>query len=249
MRKRLSRRLRRLGLQDLGEYTVYLGTHLDEWAELDCLCRITISRFWRDRAVFEAVGARILPNLERAVQERGGRVIRAWSAGCASGEDPYSLSLAWALDARRHPPGVELEIVATEADPGMLERSRIACYPPASLRALPHGWVAEAFDLADETMCLRAAFRNRVELLQQDVSHEMPSGLFDLVLCRNLVFTYFDVSLQCALLERMLRRLAPDGLLVLGGHETLPAGDWPLERPYGALPIHRLSEPVEVRHR
>jgi chemotaxis protein methyltransferase CheR len=67
----------------------------------------------------------------------------------------------------------------------------------------------------------------------------MPSGAFDLVLCRNLVFTYFDASLQVSLLERILERLAPSGVLVLGAHEALPRGEWSLERAYGALPIFR----------
>ncbi len=67
----------------------------------------------------------------------------------------------------------------------------------------------------------------------------MPSGPFDLVLCRNLVFTYFEQEVQVGFLERMLHRLVVGGLLVLGGHEALPEGAWPLDRPYGTLPIHR----------
>jgi chemotaxis protein methyltransferase CheR len=76
-----------------------------------------------------------------------------------------------------------------------------------------------------------------VEIIEQDIRKEMPEGPFDLVLCRNLVFTYFDVALQVVLLERLLRRMVPSGVLVIGGHESLPAGEWLLERPHGALPI------------
>ena len=248
VRKRLSRRLRELGLEELNDYRAYLEAHPDEWDILDSFLPITISRFYRDRAVFDALRDPLLPALGRAVLERHDPAIRSWCAGCASGEEPYSLSLAWALDASRAVPGVELEIVATDVDSRLLERARVACYAPGSLKELPSEWIAAAFnatsDPADETLCLRSVFRARVRLIRQDIRGEMPPGPFDLVLCRNLVFTYFERSLQALLLERILGRLAPGGLLVLGAHETLPPGDWPLDRPSGALPIHRLTGPL-----
>jgi chemotaxis protein methyltransferase CheR len=243
----LSRRLRELGLEGLSEYRVYLEAHPGEWDTLDSLLRITISRFYRDRAVFDALRDPLLPALGRVVLGRGDPAVRSWCAGCASGEEPYSLSLAWDLDASQHMPGVELEIVATDVDSRLLERARTACYPPGALKELPSEWMAAAFDPAGETLCLRPMFRARVRLLRQDIRDEMPPGPFDLVLCRNLVFTYFERSLQALLLERILQRLAPRGLLVLGGHETLPPGDWPLDRPSTALPIHRLTEPLSPR--
>ena len=244
VRKRLSRRIRELELGGLQGYRVYLEAHPSEWRVLDSLCRITISRFYRDRAVFDALRHRLLPLLAESVRGRGDPAVRSWCAGCASGEEPYSLSLAWTLDASRHAPGVELEIVATDVDARLLQRARAACYPLGSLRDLPSEWIAAAFDPGGEELCLRGAFRAPVGFVRQDIRDQMPDGPFDLVLCRNLVFTYFAPSLQLLLTEQILRRLAPGGLLVLGGHETLPEGDWPLDRPLGALPIHRLTEPV-----
>lgn len=243
VRKRLSRRLRQLGLRNLDEYRVHLEAHPGEWDVLDSLCRITISRFYRDRMVFDMLRDSILPDLARAARERGQAVIRCWSAGCASGEEPYSLCLAWRLGAERREPDVALEITATEVDPGLLERARVACYPRGSVKELPAEWVAEAFTVEDETLCLGSRFGQPVRFMRQDIRYEMPPGPFDLVLCRNLVFTYFDTALQEVLLERMLGRMVPGGFFVYGAHETLPARDWPLERRHGALPILRLSEP------
>ena len=237
VRKRLSRRLRELRLDGLDDYRTFLEAHPDEWGALDALCRITMSRFYRDRAVFDALRDPVLPELGRAALARGDAAIRAWSAGCASGEEPYTLSLAWALDAVRRAPDVELDIVATEVDARLLERARIGCYPRGSLKELPPEWVDAAFDHAGHTLCIGPAFRHRVELVRQDLREKMPAGPFDLVLCRNLVFTYFEPSLQDAVLGRILQRLSPGGLLVLGAHETLPPRDRPLLRPYGELPI------------
>jgi len=240
--KRLSRRLRELDLRSLDQYRARLDTHPGEWDVLDGLCRITISRFYRDRGVFDTIRGRILPTLARRALLRDDPVIRCWSAGCASGEEPYSLSLAWHLEVAADVPGADLRIVATDVDPHLLERARQATYPPGALKELPEEWLAVAFERADGELHLRAEYRDPVELLQQDIRLEMPPGPFDLLLCRNLVFTYFDLSLQAELLPRILGRLRPRGFLVLGGHEALPPGDWPLEPSFGALPIFALGK-------
>jgi hypothetical protein len=101
VRKRLARRLRELDLETLRDYEAHLEAHPEEWATLDGFCRITISRFYRDRGVFDTLRDRVLPDLGSIAEARRASVIRAWSAGCASGEEPYSLSLAWELGTRR----------------------------------------------------------------------------------------------------------------------------------------------------
>ena len=237
--KRLSRRLRELGLESLNDYRRHLEADPREWAVLGYICRITISRFYRDRAVFDTLRDPALPALGRGILARGDTAFRCWSAGCASGEEPYSLRLAWDLDATGHVPGVELLVVATDLDDHLLERARTACYSAGSLRELPPEWIPAAFARADDSLCVRAEFRTGIDFVREDIRSEMPSGPFDLVLCRNLVFTYFEQEEQVRLLQRMLHRLVAGGLLVLGGQEALPEGAWPLDRPYGALPIHR----------
>jgi len=92
--KRLAPRLRALGLPDLDAYRARLAAEQAEWAVLDGLCRIPISRFWRDRAVFDHLAVDVLPALAAAAADSGRTEVRVWSAGCASGEEPYSLRLA-----------------------------------------------------------------------------------------------------------------------------------------------------------
>ncbi len=237
--KRVSRRLRALDLADGVAYRSYLEGHPAEWALLDGLCRITISRFYRDRAVFDALKDRGFLDLARAALVRGESTVRCWSVGCASGEEPYSLSLAWAMSESRREVDASLEIVATEVDAGLIERARAACYPAGALKELPAEWIRSAFTETDEGYRLGERFTEPVVLLRQDVRQAMPTGPFDLVLCRNLVFTYFESGLQAELLLGMLERVQERGLLVVGGHEALPPGVWPLDRPYGALPIYR----------
>jgi chemotaxis protein methyltransferase CheR len=225
--RRISRRIAELGLGDAGAYRAYLESAGEEWDVLAGLCRVTISRFWRDRAVFEALRDEVLPEL--------GPKVRAWSAGCASGEEPYSLVLA-AAEAR-----VEIHVVATDVDPVLLERAERACYPESSLRDLPPDLRARAFERGS----LREEYRKPVEFRRHDVRDGAPDGPFDLVLCRNLVFTYLAEESQRDVGGHLVRALRPGGALVLGSHEALPdglngLGPWPATQDV----YRRLSEPA-----
>lgn len=91
--KRVSERISCLGLSGAAAYRNYLEEHADEWEVLDDCCRITISRFYRDEAVFRALEQSVLPHLAQAVRSRGGQTLACWCAGCASGEEPFSLAI------------------------------------------------------------------------------------------------------------------------------------------------------------
>jgi chemotaxis protein methyltransferase CheR len=228
-----------LGLPGPDEYRARLKRDPRERALLDSFCRITISRFWRDRAVFDRLRDDLLPALAELTRARGERALRSWSAGCASGEEPWSLRLALGMAVAPRFPGLEIEILATDADPAVLARARRATYPPGALRELPAGWAEVAFEPADGERRLRAEWRRGVAFRRQDLRHRMPAGPFHLVLCRNLAFTYFDEPLQREVLRRLATRLASGGLLVVGIHERLPVGDFGLEAAAGRLPVYR----------
>jgi chemotaxis protein methyltransferase CheR len=216
--RRIRRRVLELRLDDLAAYRAYLEASPEEWAVLDGLCRVTISRFARDREVFAFLEREVLPELARPPAGR----VAAWSAGCASGEEPYTLALVWELGVAPSVPGVELEILATDADAAMLERARAAVYDARSVRDLPPDRRARAFEREGDRLRLRPGLARCVTFAQHDLRAGAPGGPFDLVLCRNLAFTYFDAGLQqetCAALAGALR---PGGALVVGGHETLP---------------------------
>lgn len=242
--KRISRRMAELELPSTDAYRARLEADSREWEVLDSLCRVTISRFYRDRGVFDHLRDRTLPALARSLD--AGAVLRAWSAGCASGEEPYTLSLIWAFALRSRFPAVELRVVATDAEPDVVARARRACYPRGTLDELPDRWVEEAFtrseqeDAADP-FCLREGYTRPVEVRREDIRDSMPRGPFHLVLCRNLVFTYFRVELQRRLLREIVERIGPHGALVLGAHEELPGDEWPLEEAGSGVPIYRRS--------
>jgi chemotaxis protein methyltransferase CheR len=222
--RRLQQRLQELHLPDLAAYLAYLDQQPQELGRLDACCRITISRFCRDRGLFQLLERELLPQMLLQMRRDGRPVLRIWSAGCGSGEEPYTLAIVW--EHAREPAFRQTrpEVLATDADPVMLQRARTACYPFSSLRDLPPDWRKAAFRQADGTFCLRQRYRQNVHLLRHDIRTSPPDGPFDLVLCRNLAFTYFDDALQRKTAGRIAAVLREDGRLVLGAHERLPTG-------------------------
>jgi chemotaxis protein methyltransferase CheR len=121
--KRLNRRIGELGLADFAAYRRRLEADPAEWTAFDNCCVVTISRFYRDWSVYETLRERVLPEIAaRAVRE--GRMARIWSAGCASGEEPYTLKVIWDYDVARSFPDPSLSIVAIDVDERVLARAR-----------------------------------------------------------------------------------------------------------------------------
>jgi chemotaxis protein methyltransferase CheR len=224
LHRRLVRRMAALQIPDLDAYRAWLEVHPDEWAVLATLCRITISRFWRDGAVCERIASTLLPEAARAAEAEG-REVRVWSAGCASGEEPYTVALAWHLRVAPTHAGTRLDLLATDSDEVVLERARRGVYEAGSLRELPEELRAKGLVPTDGGFSVREDLRRGVRFLCQDLRREMPRGPFDLILCRNLAFTYFDEGTQQAIAEGLAERLREGGALVVGTDEGVPAVD------------------------
>jgi len=228
VRRQVLRRLRKrcadLGLADLAAYRRHLEAEAAEWTRFDALLNVTISRFYRDRALWDLLRREILPALAR----RG--TVRCWSAGCASGEEPYTLAIVGR--------GLPLRILATDRNPEMLRRARAGVYRASSLRDLPTADRELAFTPTERGFRLREAFREAVRFREADVRRDLPAGPFDLVFCRYLAFTYFAEEVQREVLRNLEARLVPDGLLALGRHERLPAGA-AFERCAPGVPLFR----------
>lgn len=247
--KRIDRRIKTLGLACVGEYQDYLQSHPEEWAALDSLCRVTISRFGRDRSVFATLADTVLPALAGNLATRGDETLCVWSVGCASGEEPYTVAILWHTRVRQAFPGTTLDVTATDSDTTMLQRATEARYTAGSLKELPHDLRDRVFSRQDGTYRLDAACRAGVTFLEQDIREGQPDGCFDLVLCRNLVFTYFDDGLQSGILGRIVNAMADGAALVIGIHENLPGGSerlepwFPKQRIYRKAPARRHAQP------
>ena len=221
--KRIKRRIKSLGLGNVEDYKNYLISHEAEWNLLDEMCRITISRFYRDWDVFDFLTDELLPTLARQASTEN-RPLRCWTAGCASGEEPYTLALIAYFNLEKQFPDLDFNIVATDIDAHLLHRAKIGCFSLGSLKGLSEEWLNEAFVKKDQQYCILNAIAKNVDWMQQDIRKSQPSGRFDLILCRYLVATYFDSSLQIAVFNRLSNLLRSGGYLILGRKEILPEG-------------------------
>jgi chemotaxis protein methyltransferase CheR len=240
--KRLQRRIHQLGLEDEKAYRRYLAEHPGEWQALDALARVTLSRFYRDKRMFAFLAGEVLPALAQQAVTRGAEGLSVWCAGAGAGEEPYTVAMIWRLQCLATCPALRLHIVATDADASQCRRATQACYAYGSIKNLPAGWRDRAFSCHGEPVrcCLKSEFRSHTEFRVQDIRKMMPPERFDLVLCRNVVFTYFDEPLQRALLGRIRQVMKPGAALVIGIHERLPEGDTGIIAWSERLRIYRL---------
>lgn len=240
--RRVQRRIEALGFSTPEDYRVHLEQHPEEWSVLDQYSPITISSFYRDRGVWDFLRREVLTQLATGSV----RKLRAWSIGCASGEEPYTLMLAWRFGVMPLQPCVDMSVLATDVYDPVLKRARSACYSSGSLKQLPANWLDRAFEQQRDQYCLRSPYRTGIDIKRQDIRTTLPDKAFDLIMCRNLVFTYFDEPLQRKILRRILSRLRDGGVLVVGRRESLPEGDWGLVTWDGAegLEIYRKAPTV-----
>jgi chemotaxis protein methyltransferase CheR len=189
---------------------------------------VTISRFYRDRQLWVHLEKRILPEL----LDRFPYGLTAWSAGCACGEEPYSLAMAWeafTTSATTSPP---LRILATDAGKVCLERAKAGQYSLSSLKEMPDELKAHWFEkVPGKRQWQIAPFLGKhIEWLDHDLLSPPPPHLFHLIFLRNNLLTYHRGQVLETAFEHITGTLAAGGVLIIGAHEHLPARNRHLKR-------------------
>lgn len=225
VKKRMARHIAACGCSSLEDYTQFLSTNPRAMQKARELLTVSISRFFRDLRLWEVLEDSILPGFmeTRGAGEQG--AVRAWSAGCACGEEAYSLKILWHQVAEKFPGTPSLEIWATDTNPEVLERARRAVYPRSSLKNVPESLLEKAFLPAGDGLALREAFKEGIHWHRHDfLSDPPPRRDFDLIFVRNNLLTYYETPLRTPAFLRLLDALRPRGFLVVGQNEFLPAG-------------------------
>jgi chemotaxis protein methyltransferase CheR len=222
--KRIKSHFNQLGLKDFVEYKSYITSYPDEWESVDSFCYISISRFYRDKLIFDMLTTEILPDIVRKLISNGENRLRCWCAGCCSGEEPYTLQIIWQLRVKPHIfAQMNFNILATDQNRVLLDRAEKGVYKESSLKHLPDHLKTKAFKQVGKEYLIYKNFKENIDFYQQDIRKELPEGNFHLVLCRNLVFTYFENDMQIDILKRIAKKILPGGFLIIGSHESLPS--------------------------
>ncbi|MDD2875952.1 MAG: chemotaxis protein CheB [Acidiphilium sp.] len=238
----LQRRIeRRIGLAAIEPATMerYLTLLRHDPAELDLLAKdllINVTSFFRDRAVFEVLQNRIIPDLVAA--HATDQPLRIWVAGCSSGEETYSLAMLFHehLAAAQSP--CNLQIFASDVDPDAVARAREGLYDDTIEAAVTPARLAQFFTREDAHYRISADLRAMVVFAVQDVLADPPFSRLDLVSCRNLLI-YLRPEAQAKIIALFHFALRDGGLLLLGSSETIGPADHGFEVVAKAERIYR----------
>lgn len=225
---RLSRRLRDLRLPDFAAYRALIEGPAGgrERRALISAMTTNVTAFFREDHHFRHLADTVLPPLLAAA--RGGGRVRLWSAGCSTGEEPYSLAitlLELCPEAARH----DILILATDIDPAVVDRARDGVYAEAQMGGLSPARRARHFRNNEAGAHWRASADLQALIRFEELNLHAPwpfSGRFDAILCRNVTI-YFDAPTQARLWERLAVALTPEGHLYVGHSERIegPAAD------------------------
>jgi two-component system, chemotaxis family, CheB/CheR fusion protein len=233
LERRFRRRMEAIGCRTYGDYLDYLQVHPEEYEELFDALLINVTEFFRDRPAWEHLSGEVLPRLLEGKRE--GEPIRVWSAGCASGEEAYTVAIVLAEALGEDAYQERVKIYATDVDESALTEARQAIYPPERVDKVPPELRERYFERVDKRMAFRKDLRRSVIYGRNDLVSDAPISRLDLLVCRNTLM-YFTAEAQERILRHFHFALLDSGVLMLGKSEMMIAQ-------------RELFEPVDLRRR
>ena len=224
--RRISRKIAASGFTNSKEYFEYLTDHPEEIDRLLNALTINVSRFFRETLTFEYLGDKVLPPILIEKSKDPDASLRIWSAGCASGEEAYSVAILLLELLKKENSRLSVQLFATDIDKDCLSQAQKGFYRKDRLKGIKYGLIEKYFIHRGEWFELTPEIRNMVSFSvfnlldsQSLVPPESVYGDFDLILCRN-VLIFFNLEIQDQVFQRLYRSLIKGGILVLGEAET-----------------------------
>lgn len=221
---RLSKRLRSLNLQNFTQYYDYLNKNVNADNEIvNLINRITTNKtnFFREKHHFDFLSQELFPEIIAKGQTTGSRSLRIWSAGCSSGEEPYTIAMVTseAFKAQR---GWDIKILATDLDTEILQKAIEGVYPTQAVTPIPKEYLLRYFSrnstdyTVNQKLKSMISFR-KLNLMEQTFPMKRP---FDIIFCRNVII-YFDSQTKETLLNKFHFHLKNKGHMFIGHSESL----------------------------
>jgi chemotaxis protein methyltransferase CheR len=231
VKKRIRRHMEQVNCRHLQEYILTLENNEELRLEFQRLMTVSISRFFRDRGLWQTLEQEILPEVIAAHED----TIRAWSAGCACGEEAYSLRILYDRLKGRFERLPNLEILATDIHPFYLKRARAGKYAASSLRDVPDKVRSVFFSFQEAGGCyvISDLLKGHILWKEHDLLDGSPGGGFHLIFLRNNLLTYYKNQIWELPFRGIVESLLPGGFFIVGSHERLPLEKYNLV-PYGS---------------
>jgi two-component system CheB/CheR fusion protein len=233
LRRRIALRMEHLHVDSFADYHSFLEAHPQEFVDLLNTVLINVTSFFRDPEAWEVLKTDILPRL--VAPGRGRDQLRMWSAGCATGEEPYSLAMLLSEELGPVEFARRVKIYATDLDDAALNVARHASYLPRDVEGVPENLLQKYFERTNSHYLVSRDVRKAVIFGRHNIVHDAPISRIDLLVCRNLLI-YLETDTQNAVLPRLHYALVDDGCLLLGKAET-------------QLARSKLFHPFDMKHR
>jgi two-component system CheB/CheR fusion protein len=216
LERRIQKRMETVGLDRYADYVDYLEVHPEEFSALFNTILINVTSFFRDDGAWKYMAEEAIP----ALLARSKGPVRAWSAGCASGEEAYTIAMILAEALGPEAYRDRLKIYATDVDEEALARGRQATYTENEVADVPPALLKKYFDRSDSRYAFRKDMRRQVIFGRHDLITDAPISRVDLLVCRNTLM-YLNSETQAKILARFHFALNDGGVLFLGRAETL----------------------------
>ena len=221
VQSRIARRLRALSIPNCRAYIVYVENNDPELKELISVLTTNVSSFYRENHHFEFLNETVIPNIRKRLND--GDNVRIWSAGCSSGQEPYSIAMEL-LKAFPSSTEKELLILASDIDPKILVKAKQGIYSAQELSPVSSADRAQFFTPvigSDNTYQANSDLKKIIRFRELNLHGTWPmQNAFDAIFCRNVII-YFDDAHQTELWPRFRNQLVPNGFLFLGHSERI----------------------------
>lgn len=220
VKRRVDRHMEKLGCPTMADYLDRLAHDPDALAESRRRMTVPISRFFRDRRLWDILGERVIPELIGTVDDP----VRIWFAGCSRGEEPYSFRMLWEEMRDRHPSMPRLEMIATDLDPERINQAKAGIYLPSSLREVDAARRERFFIKTGNRFAVLHEISEEISWSVHDLLSSPPPGTdFHILFLRNSILTYELPERRDKAFLRAIEALRAGGLLVIGAKEEMPA--------------------------
>lgn len=219
--RRIAKRMSHIGSETSEKYLERIKDNPAELAQLAQDLLVSVTSFFRDPEVFKSLD----PIIEKIISKKqDGEEIRVWCAGCATGEEAYTLAILFLEEIDRKRRHLRIKVFATDLDQDAIQEGRSGHYSQKDCERIPQNILEKYFDLRHDGFEVSKRLRETVVFARQDLTRNPPFVKLDLISCRN-VLIYFNLDLQKKIMEIFHYSLQIDGALVLGKSETTSAGN------------------------
>ncbi len=220
LQRRIGVRMRSCGSKVYADYSSFLDSNPKEYDHLLDDLTINVTQFFRDPIVFKAMEEEVLPLLIYDKVKHGKRDIAIWSAGCSSGEEPYSIAIMMRELLGEEMDNFNVNIIGSDIDDFSLDAAAVGKYLPRQVTNIKKEYLERYFTLEDEMYQISQDIMDMVDLRKIDLIASKPPTKFDCIFCRNVVI-YFTREMQEHLYMKFYDFLNEGGYFVMGNTETL----------------------------